>query len=188
MSEARSTRLGRDRRVGGAIQSSATRLATPTMAIALGGAFVLLLITSIVIPTLGQGVSTVYGWLALYAAVGLLVAYRQPGNPIGWIMLISYVIVDIPAFTDRYLQIDSTGELVKLDNTGAVTALLVGTFVGLVALTTDLLSFSSAVGVAASTFAAAALFNPLRRRVQRSVQPSHATVWIRPGNARAVAP
>lgn len=50
-----------------------------------------------------------------------------------------------------------------------VTALLVATFVGPVALTTDLLPFSSSVGVAASTLAAAALFNPLRRRVQRVV-------------------
>jgi hypothetical protein len=50
-----------------------------------------------------------------------------------------------------------------------LTALLVGTFIGLVALTTDLLPFSSSVGVAASTLAAAALFNPLRKRVQRAV-------------------
>ncbi len=50
-----------------------------------------------------------------------------------------------------------------------LTALLVGTFVGLVVLTTDALPFSSTVGVAASTLAAFALFNPLRRRVQRAV-------------------
>ncbi|MGO9753130.1 MAG: hypothetical protein ACLP8S_00765 [Solirubrobacteraceae bacterium] len=50
-----------------------------------------------------------------------------------------------------------------------LTALLGGTLVGLVALTTDLLPFSSSVGVAASTLAAAALFNPLRGRVQRVV-------------------
>jgi hypothetical protein len=50
-----------------------------------------------------------------------------------------------------------------------LTALLAGTFVGIVALTTDLLPFSSSVGVAASTLAAAALFNPLRKRVQRIV-------------------
>ena len=50
-----------------------------------------------------------------------------------------------------------------------LTALLAGTFIGLIALTTDTLAISSRVGVAASTLAAAALFNPLRIRVQRLV-------------------
>ncbi len=90
-----------------------------------------------------------------------------------------------------------------------VTASLLGFFIGLVALTTDVLPFSSPVGVAASTLAAAALFNPLRIRVQRivdhrfnrarynaeatveafahrlrdavdrAVAPAHLTVWLR---------
>jgi hypothetical protein len=104
-----------------------------------------------------------------------------------------------------------------------LTGLLVLVFFGIVVLTTDVLPFSSPVGVAASTLAAAALFNPLRRRVQhavdrrfnrarydaeaivtaftvrlrdaidlytvrgellhavdRAVEPSHASLWIRP--------
>jgi hypothetical protein len=50
-----------------------------------------------------------------------------------------------------------------------VTGLLVGVYVGLVTLATRVLPFSSPLGVAASTLAAVALFNPLRRRVQRVV-------------------
>jgi hypothetical protein len=50
-----------------------------------------------------------------------------------------------------------------------LTGLLVGVFVGLVLLTTRVLPFSSPVGVAAATLAAAALFSPLRGRLQRLV-------------------
>jgi hypothetical protein len=50
-----------------------------------------------------------------------------------------------------------------------VTGLLVGVYAGLVLLATEVLRFTSSVAVAAATLAAAALFSPLRTRVQRAV-------------------
>jgi hypothetical protein len=50
-----------------------------------------------------------------------------------------------------------------------VTGLLVGVYAGLVLLTTEVFGFRTPVAVAAATLAAAALFGPLRGRVQRLV-------------------
>jgi hypothetical protein len=50
-----------------------------------------------------------------------------------------------------------------------VTGLLVGVYAGLVLLTTEVFGFHTPVAVAAATLAAAALFSPVRRRVQRLV-------------------
>jgi hypothetical protein len=50
-----------------------------------------------------------------------------------------------------------------------VTGLLLGVYAGLVLLATEVLRFRTPVAVAAATLAAAALFNPVRRRVQHTV-------------------
>jgi hypothetical protein len=50
-----------------------------------------------------------------------------------------------------------------------VTGLLIGVYAGLVLLATQVLGIHSAVAVAAATLIAAALFNPVRRRVQHRV-------------------
>jgi hypothetical protein len=50
-----------------------------------------------------------------------------------------------------------------------VTCLLAGIYAGLVLLATQVLRFSSPVAIAAATLAAAALFSPVRRQVQRRV-------------------
>ena len=50
-----------------------------------------------------------------------------------------------------------------------VTGLLIGVYASLVLLSTQVFRFADPVAVAASTLAAAALFNPVRRRVQSAV-------------------
>ncbi len=50
-----------------------------------------------------------------------------------------------------------------------VTGLLVGVYAGLVLLATEVFGFHSGVAVAVSTLVAAALFSPVRRRVQHAV-------------------
>ena len=50
-----------------------------------------------------------------------------------------------------------------------ITGLLAGVYAGLVLLATQVLGLHTPVAVAAATLAAAALFSPVRRRVQRMV-------------------
>jgi hypothetical protein len=69
----------------------------------------------------------------------------------------------------RYRLFDIDRLISRTLSYAAVTGVLVGLYASIVVVTTHVLSFSSPVAVAASTLAAAALFAPLRRRVQRVV-------------------
>ena len=84
---------------------------------------------------------------------------------LGWVALPISIGVGILRY--RLYEIDRL--ISRTLSYAVLTALLVGTFLGLIALTTNTLALSGRVGVAASTLAAAALFNPLRRRIQRLV-------------------
>jgi hypothetical protein len=107
-------------------------------------------------------------WLAFGAAVtvvwliGMLVftlpVFGIAALPVSMgIAILKYRLYDIDRIISRTLAY------------AVVTGLLVGAYAGLVLLATRVLAFSSTIAVAASTLAAAALFNPLRRRVQRVV-------------------
>jgi hypothetical protein len=96
--------------------------------------------------------STAAQWIGSFAWFGLAALPVSIG-----VAILRYRLYEIDRIISRTLAY------------ALVTGLLVGVFAGLVLLTTDVLSLSSPVAVAASTLAAAALFNPLRQRVQRVV-------------------
>jgi hypothetical protein len=102
--------------------------------------------------TSSGSIATVAQWLGEVAWFGLAALPVSIG-----VAILRYRLYEIDRVISRTLAY------------ALVTGLLVGVFAGLVLLTTDVLSLSSPVAVAASTLAAAALFNPLRQRVQRVV-------------------
>jgi hypothetical protein len=84
-----------------------------------------------------------FGWAALPVSIG--------------IAILRYRLYDIDRIISRTLAY------------AIITGLLIGVYAGLVLLATRVLSFHTPVAAAASTLAAAALFNPLRHRVQQAV-------------------
>jgi len=113
-------------------------------------------------------------WLfsgAAISIVGLVLAIAMsPGavGSVGWSAVAALPIgLGVSILRYRLYEIDRL--ISRTISYLLVTGLLVGVFLGLVVLITRVLPFSSPVGVAASTMAAAALFNPLRVRVQRLV-------------------
>jgi hypothetical protein len=95
------------------------------------------------------------GWLevaGVAAAVGTLALPVSIGFGI-----LKFRLYDIDRIISRTLAYAS------------VTGLLIGVYAGLVLLATEVFRFHNSVAVAASTLVAAALFNPVRRRVQHAV-------------------
>jgi hypothetical protein len=114
----------------------------------------------------GAAVAAIGGTLSIVfsGSHGILQAVSQVATvalaalPLGiGVGILKYRLFDIDRLVSRTLAY------------AVVTGLLVGVYAGLVLLATRVLPFSSPVAVAGATLAAVALFNPLRRRVQRAV-------------------
>ena len=114
-------------------------------------------------------------WLATGAAVTLVVVAASLGfsstSVVGEILGIGLaalpVGIGVGILKYRLYEIDRI--ISRTLAYAIVTGLLVGVYAGLVLLATEVLRFHNPVAVAVSTLAAAALFSPLRRRVQRAV-------------------
>jgi hypothetical protein len=99
--------------------------------------------------------SDTHGILGILADIGFAGVVALPVS-LG-VGILKYRLFDIDRLISRTLAY------------AVVTGFLVGVYAGLVLLATRVLPFSSPVAVAGSTLVAVALFNPLRRRVQRVV-------------------
>jgi hypothetical protein len=93
----------------------------------------------------------------------------QAGSDVTMTFILPLVPIAIVVSVLRYRLYEIDRVLSRTVAYLLVTGVLIGVYVAAVAITDRVLGFSSSVAVAASTFAAAALFRPLLRRVQRSI-------------------
>ena len=112
---------------------------------AIGGACLAISLTSGSLPGFLHvlSIAAIVGGLAIPLAIG--------------VAILKYRLFDIDRVISRTLAY------------AIVTGLLVGVYAGIVLLATRVVSITTPVAVAAATLAAVALFNPLRKRVQRIV-------------------
>jgi hypothetical protein len=108
---------------------------------------------SVVLATSGAGLpGTFLQWVSGLAWFGIAALPLSIG-----VAILKYRLYEIDRIISRTLAY------------AIVTGLLIGVYAGLVLLATHVLAFQTPVAVAGSTLAAAALFTPVRRRVQRIV-------------------
>ena len=104
------------------------------------------------------------------AVVVIFVASELSNNPLlEWEIVFPLIPAAVGIAILKYRLYDIDRLISRTLGYAIVTGLLVGLYAGLVLLATQVLSIKSPVAVAASTLAAAALFTPLRRRVQHVV-------------------
>jgi hypothetical protein len=110
-------------------------------------------------------------YLVVHAVAPAVVKSQVTGNLAGNVFILAVAVIPVCiGIAVLRTHLWDIGLVISRTLTYAVvTALLVGVYAGLVLLTTRVLPFHTAVAVAVSTLAAAALFNPLRHRVQQAV-------------------
>ena len=109
-------------------------------------------------------------YAAAVAALAVLAASQLSSNPLpAWEISILLIpaAVGIAILKYRLYEIDRL--ISRTLSYAVVTGLLIGVYTGLVIVATQVFGFKTPVAVAVATLAAAALFSPLRRRVQRMV-------------------
>lgn len=113
--------------------------------------------------------------IAVLAGLGNFVAYNALSGTVQQVVKdvtdigVAALAVSIGVAVHKYRLYEIDRLISRTLTYALLTGMLVGVFVALVVLLTDVLPFSSPVAVAASTLAAAALFNPLRRRTQHLI-------------------
>jgi hypothetical protein len=120
--------------------------------------------------------AVVAGTYAIVKQLSAVLAASRQHAPTGLLVLqnialcsFGLVPVAIGFAVLRYRLYEIDGLISRTITYAFLTATLAGVFFGIVAFASDLLSFSSPVAVAVSPLAVAALFNPLRVRLQRLV-------------------
>jgi len=115
------------------------------------------------------GFATVPAGVILAIALGYAPGFWRVVGHVVILATLFAVPVSMGVAIMRYRLYDIDRVLSRTLAYAIVTGLLVGVYAGLVLLAQQVFRFSSPVAVAASTLAAAALFNPVRRRVQHAV-------------------